>query len=219
VDSQILVLGLASALRPTAAAAVYALLAGARPRRSLAAYLLAVSAFSIAVGVLVVGVLHGAHGLERTSTASAVIALLAGAGLIGFAAGLLYRPRREVPARGSTRSGPWRQRLKDPSIGVAALAGVATHLPGLFYIAGLNAIVGEQRAFAVGVVDVLVFNALWYSTALVTFAAFLARPAETLVIVARTGSWLRAHDRVLGAALFALVGVYLCVQGITRLLD
>jgi Sap, sulfolipid-1-addressing protein len=214
-----LVLGLANTLRPTAAAAVYALLAGRRPRRSLAAYLVAGSTFSILVGVLVVGVLHGAHGLERTGTASAIINLVAGAASIGFAVGLLYRPRREAPAPTSARWDPWRQRLADPSLRVAALAGVATHLPGLFYLAGLNAIVGEQQGFGREVAQVLVFNALWYSSALAAFAAFLARPAATLAAVDRFGSWLRSHDRVLGAGLFALVGLYLCVQGLTRLVD
>ncbi len=218
MDSQILILGLANTLRPTAAAVVYALLAGTRPRRSLLAYLAAGAVFSIAVGVLVVGLTHGVQGFERTGTRSNIVDVIVGVGCIGFAAGLVYgRPGEPQVHRESARRRAWMARLENPSLGVAAAAGVVTHLPGLFYLAGLNAIVAEQLGFAAAVSQVLVFNAVWYSTGVAAFVAFLARPQATLSVVDRSRRWLAAHNRALGAGLFALVGLYLCVGGAVRL--
>ena len=51
------------------------------------------------------------------------------------------------------------RRLRHLTPPVAALAGVVTHLPGLVYLAALNAIVGSASGPANGVLQVLVYNA------------------------------------------------------------
>jgi hypothetical protein len=95
-----LVLALASVIRLTSLAAVYAMLSAARPVRLLAAYIVAGFAFSAAVGivlVILVGVPAGPQGPENVR---AVIAFVLAAISLGYAAGLLVermlRPRRDA---------------------------------------------------------------------------------------------------------------------------
>jgi hypothetical protein len=140
-EHRIIVLGVANALRPTSLACVYALLATREPRGLLMAFVLAGLAFSLATGVIVVSLIHGADIRHGTSTFDAIVNLLAGVAALGFAAGLaqgrLQRSPRPETVREQSRIA---KRLRDPSLGVAAGAGVATHLPGLLYLVGLNQI-------------------------------------------------------------------------------
>ena len=66
----------------------------------------------------------------------------------GYRQGRVSVPRRERRARSIRRSRARgsRSRLRDPSVLTAALAGVATHIPGLIYLVALNAIAAEQPA-------------------------------------------------------------------------
>ena len=128
-----LVLALASALRPTQLAAVYALLGTPRPRRLLTAYIVAGLAFSLATGIAVVAIVHGAEireGGDR-GTFDGLFELVAGSALLGFAVGLFTgrvqrRSRRETV---ELRELGHRAPAADPSVTVAATAGIATHLP------------------------------------------------------------------------------------------
>ena len=56
---QLIVLALATAVRPTSLAAVYALLLSPAPRRLMWAYVLVGAAFTISVGLFVILALHG----------------------------------------------------------------------------------------------------------------------------------------------------------------
>ena len=51
--------------------------------------------------------------------------------------------------------------VRNPSLRVAAAAGVATHLPGLLYLLGLNAIADGDPPLVEGLLAVLVFDAIW----------------------------------------------------------
>src|SRR5215211_312441 len=66
VSTEALVLAVVSVVRPTTAAAVWAMLVGARPRRLLGAYLLAGMAVSLTVGVAVVLLTGGALSRRET---------------------------------------------------------------------------------------------------------------------------------------------------------
>lgn len=211
-----MLLALALAVRPTSVAAIYALLASARPRRGLLLFLVAGFGFSFSVGVLVVSALHGFDGVGRP-TANDVLDVAIGAAALGFAAGIASG--RMAPRRRAEREAPspWMARLRDPTAGVLVVAGIATHLPGLFYLAGLNAIVSSEPGFARGVAEVLVFNGLWYSTGVAALLAFIARPHATLDAVGAVRAWLSARQRTLLVAVFGVVGAYLLVIGVSDL--
>jgi hypothetical protein len=218
LNVEIIVLGLANALRPTSLAAAYALLRTREPRRLLTAFIVAGSAFSVATGILVVSIIHGAQFRHGTSTFDALVNLVAGVAALGFAVGLAQgrvqrRPRTEPEGEQSRVS----RRLRNPSPGVAAGAGVATHLPGLFYLVALNQISASDPKLGAGIVDVLVFNAIWWSTPIASLVLFTMRPDATRDALGAINAWVRGHERTMMIALFTAVGLYLAVRGMANL--
>ena len=215
---EVIVLALASALRPAGVAALYALLSASHPRRVLIAYIVAGFTFSVAIGVLVVLAFGGAD-IRLGGTVEDLIELLAGTAALGFAAGLAAG-RAELPSRGSATGAQSAMavRLRNPSVRTAAVAGVATHLPGLFYLVALNEIVAHRNAIADGIVAVLVFNAIWYGAAIASVILFMIRPGAARRTLLRAGAWARLHSRGVTIAVFATVGAYLFVNGAVGLL-
>lgn len=210
---EVIALGVICAVRPTGAAAIYALLCSARPRRSLLVWLVAGFVFSATVGLVIVSLLHDVRGFARTTTRSHVIDMLIGAAALGFAAGVASgRMAWRTPGAEQGPS-PWIARLRDPSLKILIGAGIATHLPGLLYLAALNAILGGQPRAIQAVVQVLVFNALWYSTGVAALAAFILRPDATRAAIDATRIWLRAHEREVVLVVFFSTGVYFLVTG------
>ena len=216
-----ILLAIVNALRPTGVAAVYALLSTPRSRRLLVAYIAAGFAWSFAVGFLVVGALHGVKVETGSSTANSVVSLGLGAAAAGFAAGIATG-RIETPSPGrSTAQGQSRvsRALRDPTLAVAAGAGVATHLPGLLYLLGLNAISETGPGLAVGAVDVLIFDAIWFAIPIAALAVALRRPAAARVALDRGSAWARRNERQLATVVFAVVGVAFALKGAVDLMS
>lgn len=209
-------LAIASALRPTGFAAVYALLSAPWPARLLAAYVVVGFAWSCAVGVVVVSVLHGVGIKTGNSTAYAVIELIGGGAALGFAAGMAAGklPRERESSVSESRLA---RRLRDPSPSVAAGAGVATHLPGLFYLLGLNAVAATDPSLVAGTIDVLIFNAIWFTIPFAALVLSVRRPEATK----RTFGWIadlaRRHQRPALIGAFAIVGAFFVVKGVLDL--
>jgi hypothetical protein len=214
VPFEVIVLGLASAFRPAGIAAITALLGSRAPQRSLLIFLVAGFAFSTIVGLLVVLGLHQVSGYRGGSVAGDVGDLLIGVAVLGFAAGLLAG-RTGRPAGAGSR---WTARLRDPSAGVLVAAGVATHLPGLFYLAALHVIVLGRPDLIVAALQVLAYNACWYSTGALALAASLRAPQATRRAVERGEAWLSAHERTVVLAVAAVVGGYFTAAGLHGLL-
>ncbi len=219
-----LVLALASALRPTQLAAVYALLGTPRPRRLLTAYIVAGLAFSLGTGIAVVAIVHGAEireGGDR-GTFDGLFELVAGSALLGFAVGLftgrVQRRSRSETSSESSESSRISRRLRDPSVAVAATAGIATHLPGLFYLVALNSILAEPYSIPHQMVAVTVFNVIWWSTPVASLILFIIAPHATRARIATVNSWARARQRGILTLLSAGVGIYLVIRGMTELL-
>ena len=59
----------------------------------------------------------------------------------------------------------------------AALAGPATHIPGIFYLIALNLIVTHNAAIADKAVALVVYNAVWFAIPLAALAVCIVRPA------------------------------------------
>ena len=215
---EVIVLALASALRPAGVAALYALLSATHPRRALIAYIAAGFTFSVAIGVLVV-VAFGGADISFGGTVEDSIELLAGTAALGFAAGVAAG-RAELPSRGNATGAQSAMavRLRNPSVRTAAVAGVATHLPGLFYLVALNEILAHRDEIADGVVAVLVFNAIWFGAAIASVVLFMVRPGAARRALLRASAWAHLHSRAVTIAVFAAVGGYLVVDGAVGLL-
>ena len=220
MNLDVLVLALASAPRPAGIAALYALLSASSPRRVLLAYIAAGFTFSAAVGVLVVAIFHGAGIDYRGTDVYAAIELIGGLAALGFAIAV-GTGRRELPSRDSASREESKiiRGLRNPTVTTAAVAGVATHVPGLFYIVALNAIIAEGPSFASGVLQVLLFNTIWFAAAIAAVVIFLLRPGVAPRALSRVISWARRHARVTTVLVFGLAGSYLAIRGMTALIQ
>jgi hypothetical protein len=224
MNIEALVLGLFSGLRPgTSLAAVLALLRAPEPRRPLLFFVAAGFAWSWAIGLLVVAVFHGANVAVGGSSFTAILDVAFGAAALGFAAGLQQgwvQPRRRrrssppVPGTDSRFVG----RLRNPSARVAAAAGVGTHLPGLVYLAALNAIASDRPGVVDAGLRVAIYDALWFLVPLASLALVVVRPGAALIYLEDATAWVRRHEHaVLVAGLFVLGG-YLVAKGTASLL-
>ena len=216
---EVLVLAAASAMRPsTSTAAIYALLSSDRPRPVLAAFTLSGLLFSCAIGVIVVSALHGVSLPGGESTRTAIVDLAAGAAMLGFASGTwsghVARLRQHRGERGAPRIVT---ALRRPTIKVAATAGVVTHLPGLFYLVALNAITADDPSLAGAVVEVLVYNLIWFSVPIAAIVVARRHAEGMHAWIARGNAWAKAHEQMLVVAVFASVGTYLVVEGVSGL--
>ena len=171
-----LVLALASVIRLTSVAAVYAMLSAARPTRLLTAYIVAGFVFSAAIGIVLVTLLGVSSGPRAPDEVRAVIAFVLGAVSLGYAAGLLSgwvsKPARApraaipgpIPIRGLAVNWPTCPQPR------AALVGVLTHLPGFFYLAALSAIISSTSSNANRIFQVVVYNAIWFAMPIAALA-------------------------------------------------
>ena len=215
---EVWILAAASAVRPsTSTAAVYALLSCERPRPVLAAFIVAGLAFSTAIGILVVLALHGVK-LPGGETRTAIVDIVGGAAMLGFAAGAWSgHVERLRERRGAAGPGRIVTALRRPTLKVAAAAGAATHLPGLFYLVALNAISAGEPRVVEAIVQVLIYNAIWFSVPIAAFVVAGRHAAAAHGWITQVNEWVRRHEHVIVVGLFAGVGAYLVVKGVVTL--
>jgi Sap, sulfolipid-1-addressing protein len=224
-EMEVIVLGLISALRPaTSQAAVFALLRAPLAARTLLAFAVAGLAMSILVGLLLVGALSGAGQAFGDSAVSDVVDIMLGVAALGFAAGVqrgtLDRRRERAPGRAPGRAtSAIAVRLRNPSVVTAATAGAATHVPGLIYLVALNAIAAGDPGPASALVQVVVYNLLWFAIPLGALVLVLRSPATATAFVDRLTAWARSHQDRLLVTLFGALGIYLVAKGIYGILD
>ena len=220
MNLDLLVLALASAPRPAGIAALYTLLSASSLQRVVVAYVAAGFAFSVAVGVLVVATFHGAGINYRGTDVYGALELLGGLAAIGFAIAV-GTGRRELPSRdgGPHEESTIIRRLHNPTVTTAAVAGAATHVPGLFYILALNAIIAGRPSLLAGVLQVVLFNAIWFAASIAAVMFFLIRPGAARRALARVDNWARHHARGSTVLVFSLAGSYLAIRGMTALIE
>ena len=93
-----------------------------------------------------------------------------------------------------------------------------THVPGLIYLVALNAIAAAERGSARALVQLSVYNLLWFAIPIAALGLALSNPAMIGAALERSGAWAtRNRDRVV-VALFGGLGLYLVVKGAVALL-
>ena len=60
--------------------------------------------------------------------------------------------------------------------------------------------------------EVLLFNAIWFSAAIASVLVFLVRPGGARRALGRMSAWAQRNARATTAAVFAVVGLYLTPQ-------
>ena len=208
---EVFALALASTVRPTSVAAVYALLSQDGPRRLMGAYVAAGLAFTLAFGAIVVGATQGIHIQSGTDKAIADIAggVVALAFGIGVLSGLI-QGRHSGDAPGGRLQTALDQHL---TVRTAALAGPATHIPGLFYVIALNLIIAHNAAFTDKAIALVVYNAVWFALPIVALVTCITDPDAARQLVRAVEQWTRDHAReILLVASFS-VGTALITRG------
>ncbi|QJY49199.1 GAP family protein [Pseudonocardia broussonetiae] len=209
---EVVLLALTAVVRPTSAAVVVAILSTGRPRRLLTAYVLSGLAFSLAVGALVLLIVQHV-GPARAATARPVVDVVLGLLLLGCAGAdrIGYVPSHDPGPAGSPR---WLQRRLDRlSPSGAATLGVFLHLPGVVYLAALNAIAGYAPGTVSDVVQLSIYNAFRLGVPLVALVLSTYRLTATRDSLARATSWSMRHRRGLVVAFCGTLGAYLLLTG------
>ncbi|HEY2224425.1 GAP family protein [Actinomycetospora sp.] len=223
MSPEAIALGVLSAVRATPLAIVYAFLAGQQPRRLLTAYVIAGLVVSLVVGIAIVTVLGASTRAPASSTTRDVVDIIVGIGALSYTAGFWSgrignRPEGEPRRRMPFEDGRLGRRLRSPSWPLAAGLGAVTNLPGLFYLAGLVAILGTDPTPVNGVVQVVIYNILRFATPFAALGLVLARPDATRSVVESLQDWTRRNSRLLIVLVFGGLGIYLTVKGLVGLL-
>jgi Sap, sulfolipid-1-addressing protein len=217
MSEEALLLALSSVVRPTTLGAVYAMLSRPAARGLLRAYLLTGLAFSLVVGIGVVVILHGYTTAALSTFWRALLDIALGAAACGYAIGV-GTSRRSARDRKTSRTTAWLQhRLDNLTPARAARIGLVTHLPGLVYLAALNAISATATKPVGAVAQVITYNVIWYSVAITAFLVSLFQPAAAKDLLEKANAVVRRHGRSIIVTLFGLIGVYLIGKGISIL--
>jgi Sap-like sulfolipid-1-addressing protein len=213
VIAEMFVLALACAVRPASLAAVYALVSHDARRRLMWAYVLAGLAFTVGFGVIIVGATHGIH--VHSGKAKGIADLIGGIVALAFGAGLatgrISRGRTDDAPRADGRmKAALDHRL---NIRTAALAGPATHVPGLFYLIALNVIVAHNAAIADKAIALITYNGIWFALPLASLVVCIVHPATARDLVEWVQRWTRTHARTILLTTSFVVGAALVIRG------
>jgi hypothetical protein len=182
-------------------------------------------AFSAGIGVVVVILMSGWTGPEAPGRGEGGDGIVLGAVSLGYAAGLLSgRVQQPAPDANDTiltpAAGSWLGRqlahLYPPR---AAVAGVLTHLPGLFYITALNAITNSTSRIGNQLFQVSLYNAIWFALPAAALVLATRRPVELKDFLHRVTGWLARREREILVAAFGSLGIYLVTKGVVELMS
>jgi hypothetical protein len=212
---EIFFLALASTVRPTSVAAVYALLSQDGPRRLMGAYIAAGLAFTLAFGAIVVAATQGIH--IHSGTDKAIADIVGGAAALVFGFGVLtglIQGRHSGDAPGGRLRTALDRHL---TIRTAAVAGPATHIPGLFYVIALNVIIANDAAITGKAIALVVYNAVWFALPILALGTCITDPEAARDLVRAVKQWTHDHAReILLVASFS-VGTALLTRGVIGL--
>jgi Sap, sulfolipid-1-addressing protein len=215
VTIEIILLAVATTVRPTSLAAVGALLSTVAPRRLMIFYTAAGLTFTVAVGLLIVEGFQGVDINSGTDRTKGIAEMASGIVALAFALGVLTgRIGGAQPEDAPKAGGRW-DKLREHRLTprTAALAGPATHIPGVFYLMALNVIVARQPKVLGGVIEVLIYNVIWYTIPLVALVVCVVQPAIAREAVGSIDAWAKRHARTILLAVSFGAGAGLVVRG------
>ena len=222
-------LAFAAALNPKLLAVDLLLVENRRPRAMFLSLLLGGLAVALTIGWLDVLVLR-ADAINSQKTVSAGVDLALGLLLLAVGAlvatGRLHgRRKAPVPAGDGQPPKPekkkdgWAQRvLAEPRLGLAVLVGALVGLPGAAYLSALHDLVTGKSSTATQVIAVVIFVLIEFSLIIIPFAFLELRPEATKAALKHSQEWLLSHARRLMAYTALILGAYLAISGLVRLI-
>jgi hypothetical protein len=179
------------------------------------AYVIAGLIFTIAFGALVVWAFHGVAVGSGTDRAKGTADLVGSVIVLGFA-GLLLTGRVSGPHADAPRApGRWEQLLdRHRTVRTAALAGPATHIPGIFYLVALNVIVAHHTSVAAGVVEILLYNVIWFALPITALTICIIQPDAARTVIGGVADWTRQRAHATLVVVSLAIGIVLLVHGL-----
>ena len=233
MNAEFFALAFAAALNPKLLAIDLMLIENRRPRAMFLSVLLGGLTVALTIGLLDVLVLRAdAINSEKTVSAGVDLAL----GLLLLAVGALVatgrlhgrrkttepagegQPVKEKKEKKEKKDG-WAQRvLAEPRLGLAVLVGALCGIPGASYLTGLHILVTSKSSTANQVVGVVLFVLIEFLVIIIPFVFLQLRPEATKAALKNAHDWLLGHARKLMAYTALILGAYLAVSGLVRLL-
>lgn len=228
VNAEFFFLAIGSALNPKLLAIDLVL---ARNRRARAMFLCVLGgAFVVALAIGLIDVLViKAQAIDAQRRASAGLDLALGVLLLTTGSLIFARrlPRRRqlAPSAGGDSRGiradknGWARRvLREPRPGIAVVIGAIIGLPGALYLTALHKLVAGHWSTTTQVIAVVVFVVIELSLIVFPFLFLEFRPANTTAMLERSQGWLLTHARQAIAWIAVLLGGYLVISALIRLL-
>jgi hypothetical protein len=214
---EVLLLALASTVRPSSFVAVFALVREPSPSRLMTAYVIAGLAFTCAVGVVVVWVCGGIGLNGGTHRTKSIAEMVAGALALGLAAAVVLGRLSIEGGIEAQRDGGRLTRMFEREITprAAALAGPVTHIPGVLYIVALELIISQESDIAGEVLQVGIYNAVWFTLPILVLVICVVDPSAARTVVDRLEKWGAAHAAAVIAAIAFGTGCWLLIDGAT----
>jgi small neutral amino acid transporter SnatA (MarC family) len=212
---QVILLALASSIRPTSLAAVYALLSADAPRRLMAVYVAAGLAFTVPFGLVAISVFSSIEVGAGTDRTSGIAEIVGGVLVLTFAFSVLTGRVGEARSGGAPEpSRRWNKlHPRRLTVRIAALAGPLTHIPGIFYLIALNIIIAYHARASRRLLEVLTYNAIWFAIPLCALAVCIVAPDQAREVVAVLQRWTRDHLRTILLVVSSGLGAALVVKG------
>ena len=230
MNAEFFALAFVAALNPKLLAVDLLLIENRRPRAMFLCVLLGGLTVGITIGLLDVLVFH-ADAINSQKTVSAGVDLVLG--LLLLAAGALVatgrlhgRRKAPVPAgdglpekKEKKEKDGWAQRvLAEPRLGLAMLVGALCGIPGAAYLSALHILVTSKAPAANQILGVILFVLIEFLLIIIPFVFLELRPEATKAALHNAQDWLLGHARKLMAYTALILGAYLAISGLVRLL-
>lgn len=228
MNAEFFALAFVAALNPKLLALDLLLIDNRRPRAMFACILAGGLGIAIAIGIVDVLVVQ-ADAVRTQGKISAGVDLALGLILLGLGAllltGKLPRRHRTPVAGGEAKAKPAKkgdgriqQALREPRLGIAFAAGAVVGLPGASYVAALHHLIAGGYPTATQVAGVVIFALIEFLLIIVPWAFLELRPEATTALLRRSQAWLAGHARQLLAWIAVILGAYLAISALVRLL-
>jgi Sap, sulfolipid-1-addressing protein len=223
----IFLLSLVAAANASLLAAVTVMLFLPSPKRLLLGYLVGGLLVSLAIGFVIVFVVHDASSTETARNAVSpsidivvglIFALVAYVFQAGHDQRLKERRAEKHAAAGKepAEKGPSKveQLLGRGSARVTFALGVVLTLPGFAYLAALHDLQELGYGAAGKVLVIIGFNVMLLLLIEIPLAGYFVAPERTVAAVQRFRAWLGRRGRRMAVVGFAVVGAFLVARGV-----
>ena len=206
-----------AALYPTATLIGAAYLGSPSPRKTALLYLAGAITMCVALGIVIVLLVHAGH-LNLATGHTPRYGLRLGLGVVALGVGaIMARRRLEPPQPGKKKQGLMTRLVSRPSPLTAFLVGVLVFGPSVSYLAAVQVVATAKASYALIALGLAIVVIISVLGALLPFVLYLVAPGPTTRMLKAFDGWLRAHGRAVLVGALAAVGVILVIDGILGL--